>query len=153
MNLSLKRLGEHSMGDMLLLFSPYVMSDSLRPHGPQQASLPCPSLSSWPCSNSCQLSRWCHPTISSSATSPSLCLQSFPASVSFLMGQFFPSSGQHIGASASILPVNIQAWFPLGLTHLISLQSKELSRVFSSTTIRRHQFFGAHSSLWEIQVH
>ena len=95
MNLSLKRFGEHSMGDLLLLFSPYVMSDCLRPHGPQQASLPCPSLSSWPCSNSGQLSRWCHPTISSSATSPSLCLQSFPASVSFLMGRFFASSGQH----------------------------------------------------------
>ena len=152
MNLSLKDLGSIVWEDLLLLFSPF-MSDSLRPHGPQQASLPCPSLSSWPCSDSCQISRWCHPTISSSVISPSLSLQSFPASVSFLMDQFFASSGQHIGASVSALPVNSQAWFPLGLTCLISLQSKVLSRVFSITTIQRHQFFGAHSSLREIQVH
>ena len=89
---------------------------------------------SWSCSNSCALSQWCHPTISSSVAPFSSCLQSFPASGSFLMSQLFASSGQSIGASESVLPMNIQGWFPLGMTGLISLQSKGLSRVFSNIT-------------------
>ena len=95
-------------------------------------------------SNSCPLSWWCHPTISSSVTSFSSCLQSFPASGSFPMSWLFASGGQNIGASASAsaLSVTIQGWFPLGLTRLISLLSKGLSRVFSSTTVWKHQFFG-----------
>ena len=105
--------------------------------------LPCPSLSPRACSNSCPLSRWCHPTISSSVVPFSSCLQSFPASGSFQMSQF-TSGGQSIGASssASVLPMNIQDWFPLGLTGLISLQSKGLSRVFSHTTVQNIQFMG-----------
>ena len=127
----------------LLLFSHWVMSDSLHPHGLQHARLPCPSPTPGACSNSCPLSQWCHPTISSSVV-PFSCLQSFPASGSFPMSQFFSSVGQSIrvSASSSVLPINIQDWFPLGLTGLISLQSKGLSRVFSSTTVQRHQFFG-----------
>ena len=102
------------------------------------------------CSNSCPLRQWCHPAISSSVTLFSSCLQSFPASRSFPMSQFFPSGGQSTGASASasVLPMNIQDWFPLGLTGLISLQSKGLSRVFSNTTVQKHQFFGTQPSLW-----
>ena len=96
---------------------------------------------------SCPLSRWCHPTISSSVT-PFSCPQSFPASWSFPMSQLFTSGGQSIGASASVLPINIQGWFPLGWTDLISLLSKGLSRVFSSTTVQKHQFFNTHPSLW-----
>ena len=98
---------------------------------------------------SCPLSRWCHPTISSSVFPFSSCLQSFPASGSFQMSQFFASDGQSIGvsASASVLPVNIQDWFPLVWTSWSSLQSKGLSRVFSNTTVQRHQFFGAQLSL------
>ena len=101
------------------------------------------------CSNSCPLSRWCHPTISSSVVPFSSCLQSFPASGSFLMSQFFASRGQSIGAypSATVLPLNIQDWVPLGLTAFISLQSKRLSRVFSNTTVQKHQFFGTQLSL------
>ena len=108
--------------------------------------LPCPTPT---CSNSGPLSRWCHTTISSSAVPFSSCLLSFPASGSFPMSQFFASGGQSIGASASasILPKSIQGWFSLRLTGLISLLSKGLSRVFSSTTIRKHQFFGTLSSL------
>ena len=119
------------------------------PHGPQHTRLPCPSLSPGVCSNSCPLSQWCHPTISSSATFFSSCPQSFPAG-SFPMSQLFTSGDQSTGAwsSASVLPMNIQDWFSLGLTGLISLQSKGLSRVFSSTTVRRHQFFGTQPSLW-----
>ena len=112
---------------------------------------PCPSPIPGAYSNSCPLSRWCHPTISSSVVSFSSCLQSFPASRSFPMSHFFSSGGQGIGASASasILPMNIQVWFPLRLTGLISLQSRELSGVSSSTTVRRHQFsLGAPPSLW-----
>ena len=126
-------------------FSRSVMSDSLRPHGLQQASLPCPSPTLGAYSNSCPSSRWCHPTISSSIVPFSSCLQSFPASGSFPMTQFFTSGGQSIGvsASASVLSMNIQDWFPSGLTGLISLQSKGLSRVFSNTTVQKHQFFGA----------
>ena len=125
-------------------FSRSVVSDSLRPHGPQHARLPCPSPTPGACSNSCPLSWRCHPTISSSVVSFS-CLQSFPVSESIQMSQFFASGGQSIGvsASASVLPMNIQDWFPLGWTGWISLQSKGLSRVFSNTTVQKHQFFGA----------
>ena len=105
------------------------------------------------CSNSCPLSLWCHPTISSSVAPFSSCLQSFPESGSFSMSWLFASDGRSIGASpsASVLPIsplNIQGWFPLGLTGLISLQSKGLPRVFSSTTVRKHQFFSIQPSLW-----
>ena len=112
--------------------------------------LPCPSLSLGVCSNSCPLSQWCHPNISCSDAFFSSCPQSFPASGSFLMSKLFTSGGQSIGvsASASVLPINIQDWFLLGLTSLISLLSKGLSRVFSSTTIQNHQFFGTWPSLW-----
>ena len=108
----------------------------------------CPSPSPGVRSNSCPLSRWCHPTISSSVAFFSSCFQSFPASGSFPMSQLFASGGQSIGASASVLPMNIQGWFPFRWTGLISLQSKGLSRVFSSTTVQRHQFFDAQLFLW-----
>ena len=110
---------------------------------------PCPSPSSGACWNSCPLSQWCHPTISSSLAPFFSCLQSLPASGSFLMSQLFTSGSQRIGAStsASVLPVNIQDWFPLVLTGLISLQSKGLWSIFSSITIWKHQFFGAQLSL------
>ena len=119
------------------------MSDSLQPHGLQHAWLPCPSSTPGACSNSCPLSRWCHPIISSSDVPFSSCPQSFPASGSFPMSQFFTSDGQSIGvsASASVLPMNIQDWFPLGWIGLIPLQSKRPSRVFSNTTVQKHQFF------------
>ena len=111
---------------LLLLFRHSVVSDSSQPHGLQQARLPCPSPSPGACSNLCPLSRWCHPTISSSVTPFSSCLQSFPALGSFPMSWLFASGGQSTGASASasILPVTIKDWFSLGLTDLISLQSK-----------------------------
>ena len=99
-------------------------------------------------SNSCPSSQWCHPTISSSIVPFSSCLQSFPATGSFLMSQFLSSGGQNIGASVSVLPMNIQDWFPLGWTGWISLQYKRLSRVFSNTTVQKHQFFAAQLSLW-----
>ena len=126
------------------------MSDSLWLHGLQNARLPCPSPTLRARLNSCPSSRWCHPTISSSVIPFSSRLQSFPASGSFPVSQFLTSGGQSIGASASasVLPMNIQNWFPLGLTGLISLQSKELSRVFSNTTVQKHQFFGPQLSLW-----
>ena len=116
--------------------------DSLRPYGLQHARLPCPSPTPGVCSNSCPSSQWCHPTISSSVI-PFSCLQSLPASGSFQMSQFFASGGQSIGvsASASVLPMNIQDWFPSGWTDWISLQSKGLSRVFSNTTVQKHQLF------------
>ena len=122
------------------------MCDSLWPHGLQHSRHPCPSPFPRACSNSCRLSQWCHPTTSSSVFPFSPCLQSFPASGSFPMSQLFASGGQSIGASASasVLPMNIQDWFPLGLTGLLSLQSKGLSRVFSSTlksSILRHSAF------------
>ena len=122
-----------------------VMSNSLRPYGLQHARLPCPSTTPGACSNSGLLSQWCHPTISSSVIPFFSCLQSFPASWCFPVSQFFPRGGQSIGASASasILPMNIQDWFSLGLTALTFLLSKGLSRVFSNTTVRSHQFFGA----------
>ena len=112
------------------------MSDSLWPHEPQHARPPCPSPTPGIHSDSRPLSQWCHPTISSSVIPFSSCLQSFPASGPFLTCWLFTPGGQSIGASASVLPMNIQGWFPLGLTGLISLQSKKLSRVFSSTTIQ-----------------
>jgi len=135
---------------MLLLFSRSVMSHSLWPHRLQHAWLPCPSPSPGACSNSCPSSWWWHPTISSSVVPFSSHLQTFPSSGSFLMSQLLVSGSQSIGASASapVLPMNIQGWFPLRLTGLISLQSKGLSRIFSNTTVRKHQFFGAQSSLW-----
>ena len=110
----------------------------------------CPSLSPEVCSNSCPLSQWCHAIISSSVFPFSYCHQSFPSSGSFPKSRLFTSGGQIIGASssASVLPVNIQGWFPLGLSGLISLQSKGVSRVFSNTTVQKHQFFGAQPSLW-----
>ena len=122
---------------------------TLWPHGLQHFRLPCSSLSPRVCSNSCPLSWWCHPPISSYVISFSSCLQSFPASGSFPVSQFFPSRGQSIGVSAStsVLAMNIQDWFPLGWIGWISLQSKGLSRVFCHTTVQKHQFFGAQFSL------
>ena len=130
-----------------LWFSRSVMSDSLQLHGLQHArSLnPSPTPGAYP--NSCPLSWWCHPTISSSVVPFSSCLQSFPASGSFPVSQFFASDGQSTGALASVLPMNTQGWSPLGWTGWISLQSKGLSRVFSNTTVQKHQFFSAHLSL------
>jgi len=131
-------------------FSCSVVSDSLQCCGLQHARLPCPSPSPGACSNSRPLSRWCHPTISSCVVPFSSCLQSFPASGSFLMSRLFASGGQSIrdSASVSVPPMNIQDWFPLGLQSWISLQSKGHSRVFSSTTVLKHQFFGVQPSLW-----
>ena len=131
-------------------FSHLVISNWLRSHGLQHTRLPCPSPTPRTNSNSAPSSQWCHPTISSSVIPFSSCLQSFPASGSFSMSQFFTSSGQSIrvSASASVLPRNIQGSFPLGLTGLISLLSKGLSRVFSSITFWKHQFFGTQFSLW-----
>ena len=130
-------------------FSRSVVSDSLQPHESQHTRPPCPSLTPGVYSNSCRLSQWYHPTISSSVIPFSSHLQSFPASGSFQMSQFFVSGGQSIGAltSASALSMNTQDWFPLGWTGWISLQSKGLSRVFSNTTIQQHQFFGTQLSL------
>ena len=125
------------------------MSNSLWPHGLQHARLPGPSLSPGVCSNSCPLSQWCHPTISLSAAPFPLSLQYFPASWSFPVSWLFISGDQSIGASASasVLLMNIQGWFPLGLISLISLLSNRLSRVFSSTTVQKHQF-GTQPFLW-----
>ena len=131
-------------------FSHSVVSDSLWPRGLQHARPPGPSPTSGVYPNPCPLSRWCHPTISSSVVPFSFCIQSFPATGSFQMSQFFASGGQSIrvsASSASVLPMNIQDWFPLGWTGLISLQSRVLSRVFSSTTAQKHQFFGTQLSL------
>ena len=125
-------------------FSCSVVSDSLRPHGLQHTRLPCPSPTPGAYSNSCPSCRWCHPTTSFSVIPFSSCLQSFPASGSFPMSWFFVSGGQSIGvsASASVLPMNTQDWFPLGWSGWISLQSKGLSRAFSNTTVPKHQFSG-----------
>ena len=131
-----------------LLFSCSVVSDFLHSCGLKHVRFPCPSPSLRTCLNACPLSQWCHPTILPSVIPLSSCLQSFPASGSFSMSQFLISHGQSIGASASILPMNIQGWFPLGLTGLVSLQSKGLSTVFSNTTVQKHQFFSAQFSLW-----
>ena len=141
--------GVYSILRSSVQFSHSFVSDPLRPHGLQHTRLPCPSPTPGIYSNSCPLRRWCQPTISSSVVSFSSCLQSFPASGSFPMSQLFASHGQRIlvSASASVLPMNIQDWFPLGLTGWISLQSKGLSRVFSNTTVQKHQSFGAQLSL------
>ena len=126
------------------------MPDSLQPHGLQHARPPCPSSTPGVYSNSCPLSWWCHPTISSSIVPFLSCLQSFPASGSFLMSQSFVIGDQNTGGSspASFLSMNIMDWFPLWLTGLIALQSMGLSRVFSNTTFQKYQFFSTQSSSW-----
>ena len=146
-----------------VLLSRSVVSDSLRPHELQDARPPCPSPIPRVHANPCQLSRWSHPTISSSVISFSSCPQYFPASGSFQISQLFASGGQIIGVSASksVLPMNTQDWSPLGWTGWISLQSKGLSRVFSNTTVQKHQFFGAqlssqpnsHINTWQWKNH
>ena len=127
-------------------FSRLVVSDSLRPHGPWHARPPCPSPTPGIHPNSRPLSQWCHPAISASIVPFSSHLQSCPGPGSFLMNQFFTSGGQNIGASASVLPMNTEDWSPSGWTCWNSLQSKGLSRVFSNTTVQKHQFFGAQLS-------
>ena len=131
-------------------FSHLVVSDSLQLNGLQHARIPCPSQTPRAYSDSCPLSQWCHPTISPLVIPFSFCLQSFPASGSSTLRQLFVSGGQNIGASASalVLPMNIQGLFPLGLTGLISMKSKGLSRVYASTTILKHQLFNTQPSLW-----
>ena len=148
---------------LLLLFIWYVMSYFLRPHGPQHARPPCPSPTPGARSNSFPLSQWCHSTISSSVAPFSPHLQSFPASGSFPMTQFFTTGGQSFGVSASEsgLPMNTQDWSPFRWTGWISLQSKGLSRVFSNTTVQKHQFFSAqpssqsnsHIHTWPLENH
>ena len=125
-----------------------VVSDSLRPHEPHNARPPCPSPAPRVHPNPCPSSWWCHPTISSSVVPFSSCPQSFPESGSFPMSQLFASGGPSTGvsASASVLPMNTQDWFPLEWTGWISLQSKGLSRVFSNTTVQKHQFFSTQLS-------
>ena len=132
---------------LLLLCSCSVMSDPMWAHGLQHTRLPCPSLSPGVCSNWCPVNQWCHLTISSSVI-PFSCPQTFPASVSSPMGLLFSSGDKSNGTSASVLPMNIQDWFPLGLLGLISLLSQRLSRVFSSITIWKYQFFSSRPSLW-----
>ena len=131
-----------------LLSSHSVMSNSLWSHELQHTRPPCPSPVPGVYSNLCPLSWWCHPTVSSSVIPFSSCLQSFPASGSFLMGRLLASGGQSIGASASasVLPMNTQDWSPLGWTGWVSLQSKGLWRVFSNSTVQKHQFFGTQLS-------
>ena len=128
-----------------LQFSRSAVYDSLRPHESQDARPPCPSPTPGVYSNSCPLSQWCHPTISSSVICFSSCLQSFPASGSFQMSQFFHQEAKGVSASTSVLPMNTQDWSPLGWTGWIFLQSMGLSRVFN-TTVQKHQFFGAQLS-------
>ena len=134
----------------MVLLSCKVVADSLRPYELQHSRLPCPSLSPRVCSNLCPLSQWCHPTISSSVTLFYSCPQSFSALGVFPMSRLFTLGGQSIkvSASASVPPMNIQGWFPLGLTGLFSLHSKGLSRIFSSSTVQKYQFFSCQSSLW-----
>ena len=133
----------------LVQFSRSVVSNSSWRRGLQHDRVPCPSPTPRAYSNSCPSSWWCHPAISSSVPFSS-CLQSFPASMSFPMSQFFTSGGQSIeaSASASVIPMNIQDWFSLRLTSLISFKSKGLLRVFSNTTVQKHQFFGSQLPLW-----
>ena len=152
MDLKMCRISYYWKGNIFgtsVQFSLSDVSNSLLPHGLQHARPPCPSPTAGVYSKSCPLSQGCHSTISSSVVPFSSHLQSFPASGSFQVSQFFASGGQSIGvsASASILPVNIQDWFPLGWTGWISLLSKVLSRVFSNTTVQKHQFFSAQFSL------
>ena len=136
--------GYHRSLQLSVQFSCSVVPNSLWPQGLQHARLPCPSPTPGAYSNSCPLSQWCHPTISSSVVPFSSHFQSFPSSGSFPMSQFFPSVALSIGvsASASVLPMNIQDWCPLEWTGWISLLSKGFSRVFSNTTVQKHQFFG-----------
>ena len=131
-------------------FSRSVMSDSSRPHESQHTRPPCPSPTPEVYSNPCPLSQWCHPVISSFVVPFSSCPRSLPASGSFPMNQLFTWGGQSTGisASASVLPMNTQDWSPSGWTGWISLPSKGLSRVFSNTTVQKHQFFCAQVSLW-----
>ena len=133
----------HSLFLIILQFSCSVMSNFLRPHEPQHTRPPCPTPTPGVHPNPCPSSRWYHPTISSSVVPFSSCPQSFPASGYFPMSQFFSSGGQSIGVSAStsVLPMNTQDWSPLGWTGWIALLSKGLSRVFSNTTVQKHQFF------------
>ena len=135
---------DRAQGIFSVQFSHSVLSDSLRPHELQHARPPCPSSTPGVDPNPCSLSQWCHPAISSSVVPFSSYPQSFPASGSFQMSQFFTSGSQSTGvsASASVLPINTQDWSPLGWTGWISLLSKGLSRVFSNTTVEKHQFFG-----------
>ena len=140
-------------GNLVIVVQFSVMSDSLWPHGLQHNRLPCSLLSPRVYSNSCAVSQWCHPTISSSVAPFSSYPQPFPVSgwvSQFPMSWLFTSCDQSIGASTlvSVLPMNIQGWLPLGLTGWISLQSKRLSRVFSITTVQKNQFFSTQSSLW-----
>ena len=136
----------------IIQFSCLVMSDSLQPHEPQHARPPCPPPTPRVQPNPCPLSRWCHPAISSSVVHFSSCPQSFPASGSFQMSQLFTPGGQSIrvSASTSVLLMNVQDWSPLGWTGWISLLSKGLSRVFSNTTVQRHQFFSTQLSLVQL---
>ena len=140
----------HSYKCNIVQFSHLVMSDYFRPHGLQHARPPCPSPTARACTNPCPSSQWCHPAISSSIVLFSSCLQSFPASGSFPISQFSISGSQSIGASASasVLPMNTKDWSPLGWTGCISLQSKGLSKVFSNTTLQKHQFFSAQPPFW-----
>ena len=145
---------------MLLLFSHPVLCDSLWPHGLHHVKPSCPSSSPGTCPSSCSLHRWCHPGISSSDVLFSFGLQSYPASRSFLMSHLFISVNQNTSASASalVVPVNIQGWFPFRLTGLILL-FKGLSGVFSSSAVQRHQFFGvlpsfkssSHNHTWPLE--
>ena len=145
-----------SLRGLSVQFSCSVMSDSLRPHEPQHTRPPCLSLTPGVHPNPCPSSRWCHPVISSFVVPFSSCPQYFPASGSFQMNQLFTSGGQSIGVStsASVLPMNTQDWSPSGWTGWISLKSKGLSRVFSNTTVQKHQFFGTQpSSLSNSHIH
>ena len=130
-------------------FSHSVMSNSLPPHGLQHAKIPCPSPTPRACSNSCSLSRWCHPTISSSIIPFSSCLQSFPGSGSFLMSQLFASGCQSIGVSAStsVFSINIQVWFILGLTSWSPCSPRDSQESSSTLTVQKHHFFSAQLSL------
>ena len=135
---------------LLSLFSHPVMSDSLWLHGLQPARPPYPSLSPGVCQSSCPFHQWCHPAISASEALIPFCPQSFPALGTFSISWLFVSGDQNTGTSAyaSVLPMSIQSWFPLKLPGLISSLSKELSGVFSNTTVQKHQFFGTQLSLW-----
>ena len=148
------------MWTLFVVFSHPVVSDSLRPHGLQHARPSCPSPHPGVCPSSCPLHQWCHQAISPCDTLFFFCPQPFPASGTFPMSQLFASDDQNTRASASapVLPTSIQGWFPLRLTGLISLLYKRFSAVFSSTTVRRHQFFGtlpsllsnSHNRMWSL---
>ena len=147
---SLEEILEFSLSHFMssVQFSCSVMCDCFRPHESQHTRPPCPSPTPGVYRNTCPLSQWCHPAISSTVIPFSSCPQSLPASGSFPMSQLFAWGGQSIGvsASASVLPMNTQGWSPLEWTGWISLQSRGLSRVFSNTTVQKHQFFSTHLS-------